>query len=220
MNLQFPKEDLIGKVFNNWKVLKLSHKGGIGLWYWDIQCTNCGLIATRFTNYVKKSKGCICCNLLPKGETGLNKVVSSYQDSAKVRGYKFTLTKEEVRELTSSSCYYCGNPPNKIKSRKYKNGRSDWGNYVYNGIDRIDNSKGYTNENCVPCCEMCNRGKGSISLTEWLSYIQRMAKHMCKTTPFLRNEDYKLLGYTVSTGPLGHEILALVEKTTEQGLKS
>ena len=24
--------------------------------------------------------------------------------------------------------------------------------YTYNGIDRVDNSKGYTEENCVPCC--------------------------------------------------------------------
>lgn len=28
-----------------------------------------------------------------------------------------------------------------------------------NGLDRIDNSKGHTKENCVPCCRECNQAR-------------------------------------------------------------
>lgn len=30
---------------------------------------------------------------------------------------------------------------------------------LYNGIDRIDNSKGYNLDNCVTCCTQCNTAK-------------------------------------------------------------
>lgn len=32
--------------------------------------------------------------------------------------------------------------------------------YFYNGIDRLDNTKGYTPENSVACCKHCNSLKG------------------------------------------------------------
>jgi hypothetical protein len=33
----------------------------------------------------------------------------------------------------------------------------------YNGIDRVDNEKGYLVENCVPCCFTCNSLKKSVT---------------------------------------------------------
>jgi 5-methylcytosine-specific restriction endonuclease McrA len=41
--------------------------------------------------------------------------------------------------------------------------------FLYSGIDRKDNEKGYTEENCVPCCKRCNGIKG-----EWLSYEEML----------------------------------------------
>lgn len=32
---------------------------------------------------------------------------------------------------------------------------------VFLGIDRVDSRKGYTVENCLPCCWRCNTAKGS-----------------------------------------------------------
>ena len=35
--------------------------------------------------------------------------------------------------------------------------------FVYNGIDRVDNSKGYTLNNILVCCYDCNTKKGAIT---------------------------------------------------------
>ena len=48
-----------------------------------------------------------------------------------------------TQKLLDKECYYC---------HYYKKEE-------VNGIDRVDNTKGYTKENSVSCCEMCNRIK-------------------------------------------------------------
>ena len=68
---------------------------------------------------------------------------------AKRKNFYFDLSIEEFEKLVSSNCDYCG----KIPSQKYHN-------ILYNGIDRKDNSRGYENFNCVPCCWSCNSTKG------------------------------------------------------------
>lgn len=40
-----------------------------------------------------------------------------------------------------------------------------------NGIDRVDNSKGYTSDNCVPCCWACNNAKKNNSSSEFLAWV-------------------------------------------------
>jgi hypothetical protein len=62
-----------------------------------------------------------------------------YKNNAKSRELKFELTKEQFHSLVSTSCHYCGTCQ--------ENG---------NGIDRVDNSKGYTMDNVVSCCSLCN----------------------------------------------------------------
>lgn len=34
-------------------------------------------------------------------------------------------------------------------------------------IDIIDNNKGYIVDNIIPCCIVCNRAKGNMSLEEF-----------------------------------------------------
>jgi hypothetical protein len=47
---------------------------------------------------------------------------------------------------------------------------------VYNGIDRIDNTKGYTSGNCLACCIRCNKLKGKLSLAELEVHIKKMVR--------------------------------------------
>lgn len=47
----------------------------------------------------------------------------------------------------------------------------------YNGIDRIDDSIGYTIDNCVTCCRTCNWAKGNKDYSEFLFYIDRLIKN-------------------------------------------
>lgn len=74
--------------------------------------------------------------------------------SANKRGISVELTLEQYRDLVKGICYYCG--------------RALLGNGPE--IDRQDHNKGYTLDNCVPCCshrpkegkKSCNHIKGLL----------------------------------------------------------
>ena len=78
----------------------------------------------------------------------------NYKKSAKDRGYEFNLTLEEFTSLINKDCQYCG-----------KEGF---------GVDRFDNSKGYTSDNCVPCCTMCNKVKSTHDYDDLMEHIEKM----------------------------------------------
>jgi len=79
---------------------------------------------------------------------------SRYKSKAKNRGYEFNLTLEEFTSISNQDCYYCG-----------KEGF---------GIDRFDNSTGYTSDNCVPCCTMCNKIKSNHDYDDLMEHIELM----------------------------------------------
>ena len=87
-----------------------------------------------------------------------NRLFSRYGKDAERRGLSFNLSVERFAELTASNCFYCDRKP--ASSLKAAHG---YGAYIYNGIDRVDNSLGYTVENCVPCCKNCNAIKNGIT---------------------------------------------------------
>ena len=103
-------------------------------------------------------------NKLPLGEAALNLLFATYRWHAEVdRDYKFELTHDEFRVLTKGNCFYCGAEP----SQKF--GHQLNGQYIYNGVDRYDNSKGYSTENCVSCCGSCNKAKGKRSADDFIN---------------------------------------------------
>jgi DNA-binding XRE family transcriptional regulator len=62
--------------------------------------------------------------------------------------------------LIQQECYYCGS----INSQETQG-------FKHNGIDRLDSTKGYTEQNCVPCCTKCNMAKGSLTTREFLNLV-------------------------------------------------
>lgn len=108
---------------------------------------------------------------LPKGHAARNKVVSYYKRCAKNRDLSFNLTNEEVYTFFTNDCHYCGAYPATVYKHKS-------GNFVYNGIDRKDNDLGYTKENCVSCCKMCNLAKRDVSYEDFLKWIQKLVKNI------------------------------------------
>lgn len=92
-----------------------------------------------------------------------------YVRNARQKGIAFELTVEQVRELSQSNCHYCGQPPSNI----IKPGARNPYPWVYNGIDRMDNSAGYIPENCVPCCSRCNYMKGPHTSYEEMVLVGR-----------------------------------------------
>lgn len=106
---------------------------------------------------------------LEQGQAGLNHLYNQYQNGAKKRHLDFNLTLENVKELSSKNCHYCGQPPTQIMNKE-----SEKGKYIYNGIDRVDNKLGYSIDNCAPCCKVCNRAKDVMSLDEFYNWIKKV----------------------------------------------
>ncbi len=86
--------------------------------------------------------------------------ISDIRYKAKCRGISWTLTQIEAYNLIISSCHYCGHTPGWPTSRV--------------GIDRVDNTKGYSMDNCLSCCTQCNTAKGANSLEEFISWIKKI----------------------------------------------
>lgn len=136
---------------------------------WECQC-DCGkrfaIFGSALTNAGVKSCGCVPRGpSLPYGESYFNRVYYRYVKSAKNRNLPFELSKETFREMISRNCYYCNKSP---EYREYKNYNKN-GGIIFNGIDRVDNNKGYIKDNVVACCEQCNRIKLNYTLDEFLT---------------------------------------------------
>jgi hypothetical protein len=67
------------------------------------------------------------------------------QQSAKPRGLIVELNREDVAAMCIQPCFYCGQDPKELD--------------CLFGIDRFDNSMGYTKANSVTCCTFCNYAK-------------------------------------------------------------
>jgi len=109
--------------------------------------------------------------------TGLNRVLQMYKKGARKRGHEWTLDNQEFLALVRSNCLYCGAcPSNRTEIRSIRKQEV----VLYTGIDRIDNTKGYTCGNSVPCCRMCNYGKREYSYQEFSDWIDRVAANKPK----------------------------------------
>lgn len=101
-----------------------------------------------------------------------NIIYGAYKRGAIDRNLSWELTHEEFNNLINQNCFYCNSEPKVYESEKRYNKTNI--DFKRNGIDRIDSSKGYTIENCVPCCEMCNRMKLDYTLEEFKNQIERL----------------------------------------------
>lgn len=170
--------NLTGQKFNRLTAIKdvgTRHRRRL----WLCQC-DCGKTAKVVAGMLKigKIKSCGCLNkepthILPIGTAAFNELYSTYRCVAKGNNREFSLSKKEFRKLTSSNCYYCDITPSQEVNRKHTNGV-----YVYNGIDRVDNEKGYTTANCVSCCKRCNYSKRNYSKEEFYSWVKRIYNHV------------------------------------------
>ena len=172
--------DETGNVYGKITVLYRDHKRfpGQGA-YWICQCT-CGNVSsvrgTSLRYWGHKSCGCSITKPgrrpLPPGEAAFNAYFSKLQHGVKKRNLPLELTEAEVKELIRNRCYYCGaEPVDDAYSKKYN------GEFARNGIDRVDNNKGYTLDNVVPCCKHCNQAKHTRSLEDFLNWAQQLAKY-------------------------------------------
>lgn len=149
--------------------------------YWLCHC-DCGNIIVVQSGKLRSShtRSCGCLQKervsLSIGEASFNAKVRWYKKAAKQKGREWRLSKEEVRSIIIQQCHYCGAIPTKGVSPR--SSRKD--EFVSNGIDRVDNNLGYILDNCVPCCEICNKMKRMMTAEYFHSHINRIYNHFYK----------------------------------------
>lgn len=136
-----------------------------------VQCKDCNLI--MLANNRKKTKEEGLHFKLPSGEASFNHLFCTYKNNARNRNRIFTLTKEQFRILTKSNCTYCNRVPEMYFGEIENNGY-----YMYNGIDRKNNSEGYTTENSLSCCSPCNKLKHILGYQQFLNHIKSIYMYM------------------------------------------
>ena len=169
-------KDITGQKFTRLTVLRFYEKRG-NFPFYECLC-DCGKIKVvrgyDLLNGRTKSCGCWNYDRICKstGEANFNKLFGRYRRSARISKRAFELTKQEFKSITSRNCYYCGKPPYQVVGDCNENGI-----YWHNGIDRINNLEGYVLNNCVPCCEQCNRAKRKYTKQEFLNWVFRVYKY-------------------------------------------
>lgn len=178
-------ENLIGQKFGRLTLLKRIKKKTDRIRVWYLCQCDCGVIKEVLWNGIQAGRtvscGCYAKEInskrviKPFGESSFNSLFYTYKNNAKDRGLAFELNKEQFKEITSKNCHYCEKPPTSSHSKTKRNG-----NYIYNGIDRVDNGKGYIEGNIVPCCEQCNRMKLDYTLEEFKEQIIKLYLNFIK----------------------------------------
>jgi 5-methylcytosine-specific restriction endonuclease McrA len=93
----------------------------------------------------------------------LRNAMNEYKGRSRRKGIPYELTGERFEELVKATCYYCGATPNPL-----------------NGIDRIEPSLGYVDNNVVTACRQCNVAKNDRSQEEFFAWVARLAAHIGK----------------------------------------
>lgn len=174
-------KDISGQRFGRLLVIeKTNERSGSNI-KWRCQC-DCGNIIITSGHNLRKglSKSCGCWKdelsseraRLKEGNSNLNILFLRYKNNAKEYNREFSLTKEEFISITSSRCHYCNCIPYRSTFAK-----GTYKEYICNGIDRIDNTKGYTIENSVPCCWRCNNAKKEDTEEDFLTWIVQVYNH-------------------------------------------
>lgn len=82
------------------------------------------------------------------------------RQSARTRGYEWSLSEDQYQSLVLMNCSYCGAGPSPI-----------------NGVDRIDNAVGYLSGNVTTACSHCNYAKRGMSPSEFIAWARRVVLH-------------------------------------------
>lgn len=82
---------------------------------------------------------------------------NKYKVEAKRKSNAFELSFDEFDLILKQECLYCGSNE-KI------------------GIDRLNNNKGYIENNCVPCCQTCNYMKRNYSKDFFIKHCKKIIK--------------------------------------------
>lgn len=169
--VSYKRRDLTGQKFAKITIIEFHEKRGKHI-YWKAVC-DCGEKFSISTTTFGKTQSCGCINKLEKGRSSFNKLMNSYKFRAMYSGLDFQLNEEQFELLTKGNCAYCNIEPSQISSGEKLNGE-----YIFNGIDRVDSDLGYTPANSVSCCDKCNYAKRDMTFNQFKEWIERVYKNL------------------------------------------
>lgn len=185
------KDEMLNKKFTRLTVVEYVGQNKYGANLWRCQC-DCGnitdVIQVSLKRGTAKSCGCMKREMHEKNKKsdGLARIIiRDYQNAARDSKREFKLSLEDCKSLFEQDCYYCGTPP--LQEKKYSPCRQIAEEtrkevFLFNGIDRIDNSKGYTKENVRTSCRKCNIMKAKLSENEFYGWITKLIQHQISPT--------------------------------------
>lgn len=173
--------DLTDTVWHDWTVLrrepnKVYSKGSV-VAQWLCRCV-CGKLRVKSSSslHSETNKGCGCkqqqriLEKIIKEDGAILKVIRRYKADSKDTGRVFALTLDQCKTLFGGLCFYCNAVPARISQAI--SGKI----FFYNGIDRVDSTKGYTIDNCVSCCSQCNMMKGTLCQSLFIERCREIAR--------------------------------------------
>ena len=170
-----PIDVKVGDVYTRFTVIEepFSKRNQKGRCERFVNCRcSCGTVKVVSLNSLRmgKTTSCGCLNKevvnrkrLSNDDRVKNSLVQEYKHSAKQRRLVYELSENFLFVSVKSNCHYCGKPPNK-SHRKCDT-------FLYNGLDRVDNSIGYIESNVVPCCYTCNKMKGVLTKEDFMEHL-------------------------------------------------
>ncbi len=167
---------------------------------WECHC-DCGRSTTLNTNRLTtgNTQSCGCIQeerRRPWNMGGAMDLFASYKQNAQSHNRAFEIDfYTTFLPMTQQPCCYCGATPSQVWK-----GRGRGADYMYNGIDRIDNSLGYVDGNCKPCCWACNNMRGKQAQLDFVLQVFKIAHHSIKhlTTADDHESAKLLIGYLLT----------------------
>ena len=194
------KHNYVGEKYHTRTIISFSHtirrisqsgktkgrRSTINYWNWECEC---GATGTSDIWGLKK-RYCFSCKDRSDrstweysrklwSQTPMQDVRSSYMLRARKKKIEFDISGEKFWELTQSNCYYCDDEPKQVfKAIQRANKWTGCKDFTFNGLDRIDSSKGYVLGNVVTCCKKCNYAKNDMSQKEFFEHLQKIIKNI------------------------------------------
>lgn len=165
--------DISGQSFDNLTVIRSTDKrNSRGQVIWELLC-ECGDTCEASATDLKRGRRGFCkkCRKVKSSISPYKSLYGNYKRLAESRGYSFEISLEYFIHLTKLDCFYCDEPPNQW----YKKKGAVCG-VTYNGVDRYDNSVGYTIDNTRPCCKFCNSAKWDSDASYLMEWLDRVAE--------------------------------------------
>lgn len=178
------KKTEIGKKYGKLLVIRdVGRKRGEILWECKCDCGNIvNVIGSNLRKGSTRSCGCLKYDYYksvkgvkktPDGYSSTTNLLNVYRRNAKKRGFEFSLSREQFVQVCKSRCYYCGCEPYQKWHEEKCNDE-----FIYNGLDRLNNDLGYTIDNVVASCGVCNFMKSAHSLDFFKDRIKKIYKNL------------------------------------------